>query len=197
MLQAPKRIPRCALTGVPIAPGDLVYVYGVGQVKRRKPRYLESAADAGVVAAPLTLHRHVTEGVGLEYSVFMAAYLNALLDELRREKREANELELLSALAWWDVERNGQYGKNRVYAGLQRLMPKATALDVLEIVMTCHQEQAEPSAIAVRYGKSAAWVYDKLDLCMRIAGYHRDTCACPKCVMRKQQRQTRETRQAG
>ena len=111
MLQAPKRRPRCALTGVPIADGDVVLVIGQGTVKRKRPRYLERAEDADVVAAPVTIHRNRQEGaVGLEYSLMMSAYFAAAEDEARREQRAFDRAELEEALKWWTTP----YGRNRI-----------------------------------------------------------------------------------
>jgi len=187
MLQAPKRktsLNTDALTGQWLQPGLPTYVVSV-PMKRQRPRYLE-AGNGETIAAPMTLHRNQQEGaVGLEYSLMMLAYLNALVDELRRERRMVDRAALAEALAWWKTD----YGVGRVRAGLLAKWPghHETALQVLEIVLVCHREQAEPAVIATRYGKSGAWVYDKIDLCMRIAGYHRQACGCAKCAARKAQ----------
>jgi len=172
-----------SLTGTVIRRSAVGAVVVVEQTPahRRAPGYRE--ADGDLVAAPLVLHRHEVEGIlgGLEYSVFMASYLNAMTAEMRAEKRVADRASMLEALAWW----NDDYGKDRVKRELVRMLGEEKAQAAFEVALTCHQEQAEPSDIARRFGKSAAWVYDKLDLCMRVAGYHQQNCQCAPCVARK------------
>ncbi len=163
MLQTPKRIPshlRCALTGVPIRRGDVVLVIGAGTTKRTTPRYLEPVGD--IVSAPQTLHKSAwrggTEGVGLAYSVLMAQYLALVGSEIAAEDRR-------DVLAWW----RSDYGIRRVREGLLEKLPDYAANHVLEVVLTCHREEADPADIAARFQHSEQWVLGKIDWCMRLA----------------------------
>lgn len=192
-LQAPKRIPRKtslnsdALTGEWLVPGSPRYAVRM-PTHRARPRYLEPG-HGEPLSAPLTLHRSQQEGaVGLEYSLMMAAYLSAVVQELRAEQRAVDRAELAEAMAWWTTD----YGVTRVQTGLRGKMPATLIPHVLEVVLTCHREHAEPSEIAKRFNTSVAWVYSKIDLCMRIAGYHSVTCACTPCVVRRKQQRVQE-----
>src|SRR6185312_6179163 len=95
MLQAPKRRPRCILTGAPVGPHDAVAILRT-PAHRRKPGYLE--AQGNLIAAPQTLHRNVQEGaVGLEYALPFLLFL-----------------EQDDPAAWWE----SYYGVERVQRGL-------------------------------------------------------------------------------
>ena len=184
-LQAPKRRPRCALTGVPIADGDVVMLVGRGMAKRRRPRYLERADEADTVEPPLTLHRNETEAGGLGgliYHAMMARYLGHALTA----EQAAERLELL---AWW----HSDYGRNRVRLGLLKRLPEQSVAHVLEVVMTCHREQADPAEIAERFGHSEQWLRGKIDWCMHLAQFHRDACQCVTCQLRSQVRAERRS----
>ena len=192
MLQAPKRRLRCALTGVPVQPGDAVMIVGldaahpvVERVRYLRTRQTRVEPTGDVISAPVTLHRHTTEGVGLEYAVMMAKYLSAALDA--KQQREH-----LAMLAWW----NDEYGVRRVYNGLyghleQRYASERAAEEaqhILLVVVTCHREQASPAVMAERFGETPEWVYRKVDWCMKLAHHHRATCHCEQCQQRRQQR---------
>jgi hypothetical protein len=174
MLQAPKRIRRCALTGAPLVSDSLKLAVAEAPMKRRKPGYLETVADAGAIAAPLTLHRHETEGVGLAYAVMMSQYLRYAVDTQTHAER-------LALIAWWQSD----YGINRVRMGLLKRLPEASVKHALEVVLTCHREQADPADIAERFQHSEHWVRAKIDWCMHIAQFHRERCGCLTCQNRR------------
>ena len=175
MLQAPKRRPRCALTGAPLVYDSEKRTVSGTPLKMTKPRYLEPTGDA--ISAPVTLHRHETEGVGLAYAVMMARYLSQAHSE--GERREQ-----LALLAWW----HSSYGQRRVLSGLLMRLPESAARHTLEVVMTCHREQADPADIAERFGHSEQWVRAKVDWCMHLAQFHRAECQCMSCAARSEQR---------
>ena len=65
MLQAPKRRLRCALTGVPVQPGDAVMIVGldaahpvVERVRYLRTRQTRVEPTGDVISAPVTPHRH-------------------------------------------------------------------------------------------------------------------------------------------
>lgn len=176
-LVAPRKIRRCALTGAPLTSDSLKLVVAEPPLVRRRPGYLETVADAGAIAAPLTLHRHETEGVGLAYAVMMARYLSHAHSE--QERREQ-----MALLAWWQ----SSYGQRRVFSGLLLRLPESAAKHTLEVVMTCHREQADPADIAERFGHSEQWVRAKVDWCMHLAQFHRTECQCMSCAARSEQR---------
>ena len=162
-LQAPKRIrrPRCTLTGVPVQRGDAVMLVGhdathpvmerVRYLRKQQTR-LEPTGD--VLSAPVTLHRHTTEGVGLEYAVMMAKYLSAALDALSLAER-------LALIAWWDSE----YGVRRVWRGLCERYSEADANEIIAAVVAVHREQADPDEIGPRLGHDGQWIRDRVRYC--------------------------------
>ena len=161
-LQAPKRIPRDCLTGAPLRAGLPIYLMSV-PMKQQRPRYLEATGDT--VSAPLTLHRNVTDEGGLGgliYAAMMAKYLGLAVAEQQSAQARAEHLEMI---AWW----RSAYGVRRVTEGLLQRLPAKAAQHVLEVVMTCHREQADPLAIAERFGHSEQWVLGKIDWCMKLA----------------------------
>lgn len=175
-LVAPKRIPRDCLTGQPLRAGLPTFVIHV-PVHRQRARYLEPSGD--VVSAPISLHRRETEGVGLTYAVLMAQYLHLSVAEQQSAQARA---EHLAMIAWW----RNEYGIRRVLAGLSERLPMDAAKHVLEVVLTCHQEEADPAAIAERFGHSERWVLDRVRLCMRLAHWHRRRCTCESCEQRRE-----------
>lgn len=182
-LIALKRIARCALTGAPLTSDSLKLHVPEPPLKRRKPGYLETRADAGAIGAPLTLHRSQQEGaVGLEYSVMMAQYLNlSLLAQLSEQQRR----EHLDMVAWW----RSDYGiYRRVLPGLVQRFGEDEAQHILLVVMECHREEGDPDVIGKRYGHSAEWVERNVHQCMRLANWHHKGCGCATCTSRKQRR---------
>lgn len=169
MLQAPKRRPRCALTGVPVGPRDVVMTLD-SPTHRQKPRYLEPG-NGDPLSAPQTLHRSVQDGaVGLAYAVMMARYLEIGLAEQRTSLSLAERIALI---AWWDSE----YGVRRVRRQMLVLLrekmndvdAEAKADHIITVVVACHREQADPDEIGARYGHDGDWIRHSVDWCMRLA----------------------------
>src|SRR5690242_18252465 len=153
MLQAPKRRPRCILTGAPVGPHDAVAILRIPS-HRRKPGYLE-AGNGEPLAAPQTLHRSVQDGaVGLAYAVMMARYLELAVAEQRTALSLRERLELI---AWWDYDADGGYGIRRVRRGLLERVDEAEADAIITAVVATHREQADPDEIGPRYGHDGAW----------------------------------------
>ena len=161
MLQAPKRRPRCVLTGVPVGPRDVVVVLDT-PTHRQKPRYLEPG-NGDPLSAPQTLHRSVQDGaVGLAYAVMMARYLELAVAEQRAELSAAERLALI---AWWDTE----YGVTRVRRGLCERLSDADADTLITAVVACHREQADPDELGPRYGHDGAWIRAGVKWTFRLA----------------------------
>ena len=157
MLQAPKRRPRCVLTGVPVGPHDAVAILRTSY-HRQKPRYLEPG-NGDPLAAPQTLHRSVQDGaVGLAYAVMMARYLELAVSERRAELSAAERLALI---AWWDTE----YGVKRVWRGLCERYCEPDANEIIAAVVAVHREQADPDEIGPRLGHDGQWIRDRVRYC--------------------------------
>lgn len=157
MLQAPKRRPRCALTGVPVAAGDVVMTLD-SPTHRQRPRYLEPG-NGDPLSAPQTLHRSVQDGaVGLAYAVMMARYLEIGLAEQRTALSLAERIALI---AWWDTE----YGVTRVWRGLCERYSEPDANEIIAAVVAVHREQADPDEIGPRLGHDGQWIRDRVRYC--------------------------------
>lgn len=192
-LQAPRRKTSKnsdALTGEWLVPGSPRFVVNTSDTEkqrvervhyyRARTSRIEPTGD--VVTAPVALHRHETDAGGLGglvYTVMMLQYLRYASEAQTR----AEQFELI---AWWQTP----YGRERVRRGLERKLPAESARQVLEIVLTCHQEQADPALIAERFHHSEGWVRGKIDWCMRLALGHRETCQCATCAQRATRQQT-------
>ena len=161
MLQAPKRRPRCVLTGVPVGPHDAVAILRTSY-HRQKPRYLEPG-NGDPLAAPQTLHRSVQDGaVGLAYAVMMARYLELAVAEQQTALSLRERLELI---AWWESE----YGVKRVRRGLCERVADADADAILTAVVATHREQADPDEIGPRYGHDGNWIREQVRWTFRLA----------------------------
>ena len=161
MLQAPKRRPRCVLTGVPVGPRDVVMTLD-SPTHRQKPRYLEPG-NGDPLSAPQTLHRSVQDGaVGLAYAVMMARYLELAVAEQRASLSLQERLELV---AWWDSE----YGVKRVRRGLVERLSDADADAIITAVIACHKERGDPDEVAARYGHDGQWMCQAVDWTFRLA----------------------------
>ena len=165
-----------SLTGQFLEAGRPTYVVATpDSVKKTPPRYLE--ATGGELHPPTALHRNVTDegGLGgLVYTVMMLQYLRYATDAQSR----AEQLELIS---WW----RSDYGRRRVMRGLERKIGAERARHTLEVVLACHQEQADPADIAERFSHSVSWVCGRIDWCMKLALGHRTDCQCATCEARE------------
>lgn len=192
-LVAPKRrktaLNSDSLTGQFLEAGRPTYIEATpDSVKRTPPRYLE--AKGGELHPPTALHRNVTDAGGLGgliYTAMMLQYLRYATDAQTRTE----QLELIS---WWQSE----YGVRRVYNGLYVRMAQRfphdqdgqeraakEAQNILEAVLTCHREQADPADVAERFHRTEQWLRGNIDWCMRIAVRHRQSCQCETCGRRE------------
>ena len=182
-----------ALTGEWLVPGSPRFVVHPQDTDKRvvervhyyRARQTRTEPTGDVVSAPIALHRHETDAGGLGglvYTVMMLQYLRYASDAQTRAEQ-------LALIAWW----RSDYGRQRVLRGVydrmaQRFPREQAAKEaerVLEVVLACHEEAADPAVIAERYGRSEAWVRGNVDWCMRIAVRHRQSCQCETCRRRE------------
>lgn len=149
---------RCAIMGNLIEPTS--YIMRIREpLHRASVRYLQ---EQDYLAPPQTLHVHPfhngAEGVGMQYTHMMLSYLDAALIERESDER-------IAVHAWWTSE----YGIERVRRGLRSRMSAHNAEHVLEVILTLHQEEADPAEIAERYDHTVQWVMWRFKSCMDIA----------------------------
>lgn len=127
--------------------------------------YLKSVPD--MATAPSTLNVHPfhggTEGVGLAFTSLMTRYLNAVMRQLGvTQRRELSE--------WWESD----YGINRVRASLNKAYSHGKAAKILDMVLICAREEADPVDVALDNYQSVAWLTRKIALCQWLADKRSD-----------------------
>lgn len=158
----PAQVPsysRCMLIGDPIRADALVYRV---HVPVKVTGYEYRSPDPNVIAAPATLNVHPfhggTEGVGLAFSGLMQRYLAAVMRDLGvRSRRELSE--------WWESD----YGVNRVSAGLRLMFSPQRAKQVLDMVMVCAREEADPVEVAIQNHQTIDWFARIIARCQFLA----------------------------